>query len=78
MKVTVTVLCLVDARGSVSWNVVKDTGDWTRLGGHDNDGKYQQFDSCETYHAYSWADRHGFTLTTAEREIELPLEATKI
>ena len=63
---------LTDARGEQQMVVVDDLSDNGRIGGYDKDGKYQQYDSYELYHAYEWAEKHGMKLESGSMEIDVP------
>jgi len=71
MKVKVIFYVVKDARGNKSWDCASDYASTVTLYGEDKDGKFQQYDSYEGYHAYPWAEKHGFTLECIEKEVEL-------
>lgn len=71
MKVKFYIHVCTDANGDKYYDVSKDSCDWICLMGKDANGKHQQFDSTEAYHAYAWAERHGFTVTCIEKEVSL-------
>lgn len=64
---------LTDARGVSYVKVVDDSSDNMTIGGYDKEGKYQQFDSYEAYHAYGWAEKHGFKLVSETRSIAVEI-----
>jgi hypothetical protein len=62
MKKTLYLYKLTDAKGNQEITVVDDPSDDGLIGGEDANGERQQFESCELYNAYSWAEKHGFKL----------------
>ena len=69
MKV-IHVYRLTDANGDKTFCVVDDPSDDGCIGGYDANGKYQQYDSYELYHAYGWAEKHGMKLECGVMEID--------
>ena len=63
--------------GDVSTNVVSDPSNWGCLTGYDKNGEYQQVDSTEMYHSYSWGDCHGIKVECVVKEIEVTEEDFK-
>lgn len=65
MKIGVEVYYLYGATGELeSYDVVKDSCNNICIHATDANGKRHQFDSCEAYHAFTWAEEHGFKLET--------------
>lgn len=64
---------LVDKTGAVisRIEIVNDTGDNICIGAYDANGKYQQFDSCEAYHAHEWALGHGFEVRSQKMSVDV-------
>ena len=71
MKIKVYIYRATSQNGDVSTDVVNDPSNWGCLSGYDGNGKYQQFDSTEMYHAYSWGHIHGIKVECATKEIEV-------
>jgi hypothetical protein len=65
---------LTDAKGNVTVTVVNDLSDDGCIGGYDSNGNYQQYDSYELYHAYTWAEEHGMKFESGSMNIEVPNE----
>jgi len=61
---------VTDVHGDESFDLVLDLGDWISVCGTDAQGKYQQFDSAESFHVYEWAKKHGFEVEMKEKLIE--------
>lgn len=71
MKIKAFIYRATSQNGYVSTEVVKESCDWGCLQGYDTNGNYQQFDSTEMYHAYSWGRIHGIKVECAIKEIEV-------
>jgi len=71
MKKTIYLYRLTDAKGNQTITVVDEPSDDGRIGGYDRDGKWQQYDSYELYHAYEWAEKLGMKLESATIEIDV-------
>lgn len=70
MEIEVYVYILHDAKGGIDWNVVADEGDNISIGGIDNKGNYQQYDSYEALiPRQEWARRCGMRLECVARKI---------
>jgi hypothetical protein len=74
MPVTIDayVYILIDANGDRQRAVVNEHNENIMLGGYDNCGKYQQFDSYEAYHLAAWAKPLGMTVKSFPVKIEVP------
>lgn len=73
MKKPIYLYCLTDARGDKVITVINEVSDNGCIGGVDKDGKYQQYDSYELWHAYGWAEKHGMKLQSATMEIDIDM-----
>jgi hypothetical protein len=71
MQVKVYVYILRDGQGYTSTAVVGDPSNNICIGGNDTKGEYHQYDSYEGYHAYGWAEQHGFHLECVEQDVEV-------
>lgn len=72
MTIKFLVYILKDENGEVmDYDVTKESGNNICLVGRDKNGQYYQFDSCEAYHSYEWAETKGFTVECVEKEITI-------
>lgn len=72
MKKTLYLYRLTDAKGDKRIVVVDDPSDDGIIYGCGNDGEFHQFESCEIYHAYIWAEKWGMKLQSGTMEIDVP------
>lgn len=72
MKIKIFIYVLKDEDGDIqSYDAVTESYKYITIGAVDKKGDYHQFDSCEAYYAYDWAEKYGFTVECIEKEIEV-------
>lgn len=62
---------LTDVNGRDMSCVVNDLSDNLCIYGIGSDGNHHQFDSCEVYNAFDWAESHGMVLELGTIDIDL-------